>query len=152
MNAFYILICTYYSQFSCNMCNKPYTNWGSLWQHKISAHKRVRYSCDQCNSGGSQNDEKKIAEFLLCRNINAENFIFYNIKKIVIFLKFVIFYISQKNNMSFFCIFSILYFINFNSIITWWYTRQPLTISFQPIALFSMCDFFKTLAILLIAS
>ena len=50
MNAFYILICTYYSQFSCNMCNKPYTNRGSLWQHKISAHKRVRYSCDQCNS------------------------------------------------------------------------------------------------------
>ena len=50
MNAFYILICTYYSQFCCNMCNKLYTNRGSLWQHKTSAHEGVRYPCDQCNS------------------------------------------------------------------------------------------------------
>ena len=38
------------SQFSCNMCTKEYTNRGTLWQHKTSAHEGVRYSCDQCNS------------------------------------------------------------------------------------------------------
>ena len=38
------------SQFSCNMCTKQYTNRGTLWQHKTSAHEGVRYSCDQCNS------------------------------------------------------------------------------------------------------
>ena len=32
------------------MCNKQYTNRGSLWQHKTSAHERVRYRCDQCKS------------------------------------------------------------------------------------------------------
>ena len=48
-----------------------------------------------------------------------------------IFFKFVIFYISQKNNMSFFCIFSILYFINFNCIITWWYTYTFFYLDFM---------------------
>ena len=38
------------SQFSCNMCKKQYTDRGSLCQHKTSAHERVRYHCDQCNS------------------------------------------------------------------------------------------------------
>ena len=38
------------SQFSCNMCTKQYTNRGTLWQHKISAHEFVRYPCDQCKT------------------------------------------------------------------------------------------------------
>ena len=38
------------SQFSCNICNKQYTDEDSLCQHKTSAHERVRYPCDQCNS------------------------------------------------------------------------------------------------------
>ena len=38
------------SQCSCNICNKQYTNWGNLWQHKTSTHEGVKYLCDQCNS------------------------------------------------------------------------------------------------------
>ena len=38
------------SQFSCIMCNKQYTDRGSLCQNKTSVHERVRYHCDQCNS------------------------------------------------------------------------------------------------------
>ena len=38
-------------QFSCNMCDKHYTDRRHLSRHKDSAHEGVRYPCDQCNAG-----------------------------------------------------------------------------------------------------
>ena len=37
-------------QFTCDMCDKQYTETSSLKRHKESIHDGVRYPCDQCDS------------------------------------------------------------------------------------------------------
>ena len=67
------------TQFKCNICNKDYKSYQSLWNHnKIKHHelclkisnKECKFKCDLCNKKFTRNDNLKYHKNNTCKIIN----------------------------------------------------------------------------------
>ena len=71
--------------YNCNLCNKEYKSYQSLWNHNKIKHvnlclkisnKECKFSCEQCNKKFTRNDNLKYHINNTCKikNDNINNF------------------------------------------------------------------------------
>jgi hypothetical protein len=68
--------------YNCNLCNKEYKSYQSLWNHNKIKHvdlclkisnKECKFSCEQCNKKFTRNDNLKYHKNNTCKNIILKN-------------------------------------------------------------------------------